>query len=354
MVPEKMRAAIVEKPGEIKIRDVPVPQISPEEVLVKVKFCGICGTDYSIYTGKYSKEFLPLIPGHEFSGEIVQVGEKVKNLKIGQRVTADINLSCGHCFYCTRGQSLICPEFRQLGIHMDGAFAEYLKVPAKQIHILPDEVGFEAGAFIEPISCAIHAAKAMEVSFGSSVAVIGDGTLGILHTQIAKLRAAAPVILIGKHKERLEAAWKMGVDYLIDISKEDVVRMVKELTEGRGADFVIEAVGTVSTYETALKIVRPGGRIAAFGITNQEDEMKLRPYDFVLGERSLVGSCAGVGNDWSDAIALLKFGRINPQPLFSLKVPLEELEEALLEGKENRRLLKIFVSPELTEKEVIN
>ncbi|MGC8778869.1 MAG: zinc-dependent alcohol dehydrogenase [Candidatus Caldatribacteriaceae bacterium] len=349
MIPKTMRAAVVTKPGEIKVQEVPVPQISPSEVLIKVKCCGICGTDYSIYIGKYSRDCLPLIPGHEFSGEIVAVGDNVSHLRVGERVTADINLGCGICFYCTRGQKLTCPEFRQLGIHIDGAFAEYVKAPAQQIHKLPDKIGYEVGAFVEPISCAIHAAKAMNVVLGSSVVVLGDGTLGILHTQIAKLRGAAPIILVGKHRKRMEAAQKMGVDYLVEIDSGSPVDQVKALTEGRGADFVIESVGTASTYEMALAMTRPGGRLAAFGITEQEEIMRLRPFDVVLGERSIVGSCAGVGNDWPDAIALLRFGRIDPTPLFSLKVPLEDLEKALIEGKRNRELLKIFVLPEIHE-----
>jgi 2-desacetyl-2-hydroxyethyl bacteriochlorophyllide A dehydrogenase len=349
MLPKTMQAAVVTKPGEIQIKEVPVPQIGPGEVLIRVKCCGICGTDYSIYIGKYSREFLPLIPGHEFSGEIAAVGENVSNFQVGDRVTADINLSCGVCFYCSRGQKLTCPEFHQLGIHTDGAFAEYVKAPAAQVHKLPDTVSYEVGAFVEPISCAIHAAKAMEVTLGSSVVVVGDGTLGILHTQIAKLRGAAPVILIGKHRKRMEAAQKMGVDHIVNIDSESPVDTVKALTEGRGADFVIESVGTAATYELALAMTRPGGRLAAFGITDQEEIMRLRPFDFVLGERSMVGSCAGVGNDWPDAIALLRFGRINPTPLFSLKVPLADLEKALLEGKKNRELLKIFVLPEIHE-----
>lgn len=345
MIPKTMRAAIVQKPGEIVIQEVPVPQITPHEILIEVECCGICGTDYSIYTGKYSQEYLPLIPGHEFSGRVAAVGETVSQFCVGDRVTADINLSCGVCFYCTHGQKLTCPDFRQLGIHINGAFAEYVKAPAEQVHRLPDTVSYEIGAFVEPVSCAVHAAKAMNISLGSSVVVVGDGTLGILHTQIAKLRGAAPVILIGKHNKRMEAAQKMGVDYVIDMNIHDVVDSVKKLTEGRGADFVIESVGTPETYELSLSLTRPGGRLAAFGITNQEDLVQLRPFDFVLGERSMVGSCAGVGTDWSDAITLFRFGRIDPVPLFSLKVPLEDLEKALLEGKKNRELLKIFVSP---------
>lgn len=354
-VPAKMRAAVVTQPGELKVMTVDVPAIGPDEVLIKVKATGICGTDLSIYTGKYSKEALPLIPGHEFSGTVAAVGENVKGLEVGQPVTADINMSCENCFYCRRGRKLMCPEFRQLGIHINGAFAEYVKAPAKQVHKLPKGMPFEYGAFIEPLSCSIHAFKATDVAIGSSVAIIGAGTLGILHTQIAKLRGAAPIILISRNAKRNAIAQQMGaVDYVIDPTKVDPVAEVKRLTDGRGADYVIEAVGTAETYAQAFELVRPGGAIAAFGITEGDATVPVRTFDLVLKEQTVTGSCAGVGTDWADAIALLQYGRIKPDPLFSLKVPLEELEAVLKECMANRDLMKIFVCPELTERIVLN
>ncbi len=347
MYPEKMKAAVVKNPGEISIEHVDTPRIEENEVLIKVKSCGICGTDYSIFLGNYSRDCLPLIAGHEFSGVVAHIGPKVKGISEGDPVTADINLGCGSCFYCSRGQKLTCPEFHQLGIHVNGAFAEYVKAPADQVHQLPENMNYEVGAFIEPVSCTIHASKTMEITLGSSVVVLGDGALGILHTQLAKLRGAAPVILVGMVPERLEAARTMGVDYIVDITKQDALTRIKELTGGRGADYVIEAVGTAKTYEEAFRIVRPGGRVAAFGITGAEDTINVKPFDFVLGELSMVGSCAGVGNDWPDAIALLQYGRIDPRPLFSLKIPLEDLQKTLQETQTDRSIMKIFVSPEI-------
>lgn len=349
---KNMKAAVIEKPKKIVIKEVPVPEISDNEILIKVKYTGICGTDWSIYTGKYSADKLPLIPGHEFSGIVAKVGKNAKNFKEGEPVTADINMSCGHCFYCRRGQKLMCSEFTQLGIHIDGTYAEYVKAPWEQVHKLPKTLDLLKGAFIEPTSCVIHSAKAMQVDIGSSVAIIGSG-LGALHAAVARHRGAAPVIVMDTNEVKLKIAEQLGADVIINVNEKDPVKEVMKLTEGRGADCVIEAVGTAATYEQAFKMVRPGGRMAAFGITGADDIMRIKPFDIVLGERSIIGSCAGVGTDWNDAIALLQYNRINPEPLFSMIVPLEELETALHELRTDRNLFKVFVSLDIKKREIL-
>ncbi len=348
-----MRAAVFERPEKIQVREVPVPSIGDDEVLIEVKYTGICGTDWSIYTGKYSADKLPLVAGHEFSGTVAELGRNARGLSVGDPVTADINMSCGHCFFCKQGQKLMCPEFHQLGIHVDGSFAEYVKAPWGQVHRLPKSLGMLEGAFVEPVSCIVHAAKAMEAEIGSSVAILG-AKLGALHAALAHLRACAPVIVVGHNKKRLAIAKRMGADYVIDASEvADPVKAVKELTGGRGADYVIESVGTVATYEQAFAMVRDGGSVSAFGITGPEEAMSLKPFDLVLHEKTVSSSCAGVGNDWPDAITLLEHGRIDPRPMFSLVVPLEELESALHELRTNPELFKVFVSPDATRREVL-
>ncbi len=348
-----MKAAVVEKPNRLVVKQVPVPEIGEGEVLIRVKYTGICGTDWSIYSGKYSADKLPLIPGHEFSGVLERVGREARGLKEGDAVTADINMSCGTCFYCRRGNPLLCPQFTQLGIHTHGSYAEFVKAPWRQVHRLPAGLELLKGAFIEPLSCVIHSAKAMGVQIGASVAILGSG-LGALHAAIARLRGAAPVIVIGRNRRRLELARRLGADVTLSLEEgSDPVEEVKALTEGRGADYVVEAVGTPQTYEQALRMVRPGGTLAAFGITGAEEAIPLRPFELVLGERKVVGSCAGVGNDWNDAIALLQYGRIDPSPLFSMVAPLEELEAALRELRENRNLSKVFVSAEVSRRQVL-
>jgi L-iditol 2-dehydrogenase len=348
-----MKAAVFEKVGLIKVKEVPVPEIGDNDVLIKVKLTGICGTDWSIYNGWYSTDKLPMIPGHEFSGVVAKVGKNATGVAEGDRVTCDINMSCGKCFYCIKGEKLLCDNFTQLGIHTDGTFAEYVKAPASLLHKLPENMSFEEGAFIEPVSCVIHAAKAMDACLASSVAIIGCG-LGVLHARMAVLRACAPVIIFGDNRKRLQIAKEMGADYAIHIDDvADPVAEVMKLTNGRGADYAIEAVGTIKTYEQAFAMLRRGGRLSAFGITGEQDMMNIRPFEFVLGEKKVTGSCAGVGSDWPDAITLIANGRINPKPLFSMKVPLEDLDWALHELRKDPSLFKIFVSPEISKREVL-
>jgi L-iditol 2-dehydrogenase len=252
------------------------------------------------------------------------------------------------------GDTLLCDRFTQLGIHTNGTFAEYVKAPAAQVHRLPDNMSFEEGAFIEPVSCVIHAAKALDARLGSSFAVIGCG-LGTLHARMAVLRACAPVIIFGKNRKRLQIAKDvMGADYAFHMDDvADPVAEVMKITGGRGVDYAIEAVGKVQTYEQAFAMLRRGGKLSAFGIAGEDEEMKIRPFEFVLGEKKITGSCAGVGQDWPDAINLISSGRIDPKPLFSMRVPLEDLDWALHELRQDPSLFKIFVSPEISKRELL-
>jgi len=349
-----MRAQVIEKPGKMVLKEVPVPEIGDDEVLIKVKMCGICGTDWKIYKGDYASEFLPMISGHEFWGVIEEVGKNAKGVKVGDRVSVDICMPCGTCYFCRRGDELLCETFTQLGIHTDGAFAEYVKAPWQNCYKIPDEVDDYSAAFIEPLTAVLEASKRMDCKISSSVVVIGCG-LGILHGALAKLRGAAPVIVVGDSPARLEMAKQMGADFTIDINEvDDPVAEVKKLTGGVGADYVLEAVGHPKTYEQAFKMARRGGKVEAFGIAAPGQTAALEPYEFVLGEKKVSGSCAGIGNDWGDVINLLKYNRIDPKPLFSQVVPLEDLEDALHELQADKNIIKIFVNPEIHERININ
>lgn len=349
-----MKAQVVEAPYKMVLKEIPIPEINDDEVLIKVKMCGICGSDWSIYSGHYAADKLPLITGHEFWGIIEETGKNSKGLKVGDRVAVDLCITCGTCYFCRRGEGLLCESFTQLGIHTDGGFAEYVKVPWKNCYLLPDELDDYAAAFVEPITAVTEASLRMDCTLGSSVVVIGCG-LGILHGALAKLRGAAPVIVIGDSAERLNVAKQMGADYCIDITQTpDPVAEVKRLTGGIGADYVLEAVGSPRTYEQAFEMVRRGGKVEAFGICPEDAKASLSPYEFVLGEKKISGSCAGIGNDWGIAIQLLKYKRIDPSPMYSLVVPLADLEWALNELRTNKDLIKVFVSPEAVERQWLN
>lgn len=351
-----MRAQVLLEPNKLEMRKVPIPEIGDDEALIKVTYCGICGSDWGSYTGKYADEVacLPLTTGHEFCGVVEQIGKNAKGVCPGDRVAADICLPCGVCYNCRIGEPLLCSSFTQIGIHTNGAYAEYVKVPWKNLYKIPDEVTDEQAAFIEPLTCCLNACRKMDSDIARSVVVIGCG-LGIIHARLAKLRGAAPVILVGDSKSRLEMALKMGAaDYVIDITAEtDVIGKVFELTEGRGADYVLEAVGSSKTYEQGMKMLRRGGKLEAFGICADDDFAKIAPVDFVLAEKKISGSCAGIGYDWGDAITLLKYKMIDPTPLITMIVPLEELETALHELQSNKQLVKVLVSPLIKERKIL-
>jgi len=348
-----MKAQVVKSPNKMVYEDIPIPQINDDEVLIKVKLCGICGSDWSIFTGKYASEKLPLITGHEFWGIIDEVGKNAQGLKVGDRVAADLCISCGTCYFCRRGDELLCETFTQLGIHTHGGFAEYVKVPWKNCFLIPDSLDDYEAAMVEPLTTAIQASQRMDCELGSSVVVIGAG-LGVLHASMAKLRGAAPVIIIDGNADRLEVARKMGAaDYFININQTpDSIAEVMKLTGGVGADYVLEAVGTSKTYEQAFAMLRRGGKLVAFGICATDDRAGLSPFEFVVGEKKVTGSCAGIGNDWAVAISILKYKRIDPSHMYSMVVPLSELESALKEIQTNTKLMKVFISPEATERTI--
>lgn len=352
-VAETMTALVFHGPADLRIETVPTPRIGPTDVLVAVRACGICGTDLNMFTGDFQVRRLPLIPGHEFAGEIVAVGEEVKGLQVGDRVTVDINLTCGVCYWCRRGEDLLCSELQQIGIDLAGAFADYVKAPAAHVYPLPAAVSFEQGASIEPLACAIHAQSRVDIPMGASVAVVGGGSMGIIHAQLARLRGAAPVILVGRTPAKLERAGRAGIQHLVNAREVDPVNEVKRLTGGRGADVVIEAAGTIETYEQVFKMVRRGGTVVAYGIPPEQETISLRPFDFFKEEWKVIGAFVSHPTAWTKAIALLESGGIRPDVQFSLRVPLRDMLEAVDEIRRDKNVMKVFVVPNLKQKEVI-
>jgi L-iditol 2-dehydrogenase len=344
-MPGTMTAAVLHGPEDLRIEEVPVPSIAEDEVLVKVDACGICGTDVHILRGHFPVPNLPLIPGHEFSGRVVEVGSSVDRVTVGEPVTADINIGCDRCYYCRHQMRMFCPQLSQIGVHRDGAFAEYVKAPAAAVYRLPDHMTPEQGAYVEPLACAMHGQERAEIRAGSTVAIIGAGPMGLVHVQLSKLRGAAQIIASEPNAARRSKAADLGADVVLDPASTDAVEAVCELTEGRGADCVIEAVGSIETYRDAFEMVRRGGTVVAYGAAPSTATLELKPFDIYSKELTIVGSYAGTYATWPDAIALIRSGRFDPLKLISNVLPLTDLVRGIEAAERDKDIIKIQVRP---------
>ncbi len=344
-VPDSMRAAVLHGPEDLRIEEVPVPVAGPHDVVIKVDVCGICGTDVHILRGHFPVPNLPLIPGHEFSGRVVQVGPGVERVALCDFVTADINIGCERCYYCRHQLRMFCPQLSQIGVHRDGAFAEYVKAPAAAVYRLPDDMSPEHAAYVEPLACAVHGQERADLRPGSTVVIIGAGPMGLVHIRLSRLRGATRIIAIELNPARRAKAAELGADVVLDPGTEDVVAAVRELTEGRGADCVIEAVGSIRTYQEAFEMVRRGGTIVAYGAAPSTEEMELRPFDIYSKELTVVGSYAGTYATWPDAIELIRSGRFDPDQIISNVVPLADVVQGIASAERDKDVIKTQVRP---------
>ncbi len=258
-------------------------------------------------------------------------------------MTADINISCGTCFFCRAGQKLFCNEIVQLGVHTNGAFAEYVKAPASNVYLIPDSMTWEEAAYIEPLACAIRGQEQAKITMGSTVAIIGAGPMGLVHSQLAKLNGATKVIISEMNPTRIEKAKQLGADHVIDASKQDPVQAVFDLTEGRGADFVIEAVGAIPTYQQAFQMVRRGGVLVVYGAAPAHATMEIKPFEIYSKELTIVASYAGTYNTWTKAINMISSKRFNPNDIISKTIPLEQVVDGIQEAANNKDTIKIIV-----------
>jgi 2-desacetyl-2-hydroxyethyl bacteriochlorophyllide A dehydrogenase len=338
-----MRAVRLHAPGDLRFDEVEVPRPGYGEVVLKVWRTGICGTDLHIAKGNFPAPNLPLTLGHEFSGTIAEIGTGVENLALGAKVVADINISCGRCYFCLRGQKLFCQTVAQVGVHRAGALAEYVLVPASNVQVLPAEMSLDSAAYIEPLACAIHGQDRIDIRSGDRVLIIGGGPMGLAHVALAKLSGASLVIVSEPDSARREIARLMGADELVDPLASDLDETVAALTDGIGPDIVIEAVGSVRTYEAAVAVVRRGGKILAYGAAPQLATMALRPFDIYSKELTIVGSYAGTYDTWPRAAALIASGLFDPSLIVDSVRPLSEAVEAIRALEHDKSVVKIHI-----------
>ena len=330
-----MRAAIVDRPGEIRVGEVPDPKPGERQVVVKVGACGICGTDLHIADGHFPPTPYPIVPGHEFAGEIVELGADVPGeWKVGDRVAVDPSLFCGYCGPCRAGHGNLCANWGATGDTVNGAFAEYVAVPAANAYRLPDGVDDQQGALIEPLSCAVHGLRRIGPVLGEDVLLVGAGTMGLLLLQLLNRAGARSVTVVDRKATRLEVAKTVGAA--------SVAGDVPEADRGTFG-VAVDATGVPAAIESAFGALARGGRLMIFGVASADAAVSLSPFRIYNDEITVVGSMA-VLNSFGAAADLMAAGAIDTGPLLGPPFALDQFPEALTSVR-NGEGVKIQVAP---------
>jgi L-iditol 2-dehydrogenase len=343
-----MKALVLKDYRRFAVEDFAVPVLQSDEVLVRVRACGICGSDVHGMDGSSGRRIPPIIMGHEAAGEIAQVGNGVTGWKAGDRVTFDSTVYCGDCWYCRRGKINLCENRRVLGVscgdyRRHGAFAEYVAVPQRILYRLPDNLSFEQAAMVEAVSVALHAVKRTPLSDAASVVVVGTGMIGLLVVQVLRVAGCKQIVAIDLEEGKLQLAKKLGATHTLKADEPDLLEKIRALTEGRGADAAFEVVGLAPTVKTAIESLRKGGSVTLVG--NLKPQVDLPLQAVVTRELTLFGTCGSAG-EYPECLDLIASGRINVTEFVSATAPLEEGAhwfERLYAGEKG--LMKVLLKP---------
>jgi len=333
--------------GNVELQDVSVPKVGSNEVLIKVHYTGICGTDIHIWKDEFPVYYPPVTLGHEFSGEIIEVGPDVKNWSPGDRVVSELqNLSCGTCRFCRTGKPHGCISKRSPGWGINGSFAEHIKMPTWLLHKIPDNVSYKEAALVEPAAISSQAVFTRTgIEPGDFVVVLGPGPIGLIAAQLAKINGACSVLITGTKQDvdiRLPLAKHLGIDYILNGDKEDPVKRIKELTDGDGADVVIEATGVENAVNQAFEMVRWGGKIGVVGLSGK-NKLNVK---WTMGSFKAIDvrfSFSSQYQDWRIILKLLEKKKLNLKDLITHEFKLSEWEKAfetIVKGEAVKVLLK--------------
>ncbi len=344
-----MRAFVFLSPGKIELQHIPIPLPRPGEILVKVRAATTCGTDVKTYRRGHPKFPPPFTFGHEFGGDVVEVGQGVTDFIPGMRVTANVFAECGVCFYCRHGQGNLCENLE----YNFGAFAEYMIIPASIVRlntfIIPEHISYAQAAVVEPLVTVVHGQRQIAVQPGETVAILGaGGAVGLMHMQMAMQAGAARILAIGHSHFRLEVARRLGATRVVNAHTEDALSVVHAMTGGYGADVVIECAGSKEAWQSAVAMVRRGGRVLWFGGLPEGTQVELDAVRLHYGEITLYNNHGGTAGDARNAFQLITSGALDVAPLLSEVMPLEELELALnkmIAGE----VIKVVIDPATTE-----
>jgi 2-desacetyl-2-hydroxyethyl bacteriochlorophyllide A dehydrogenase len=329
-----MRAAIVESVGKVSVTTVPDPTPGPRDVVVRVAACGLCGTDLHILQGEFAPT-LPIIPGHEFAGEIVGLGTDVTELALGDLVAVDPSLYCHECHYCRIGRGNLCERWNAIGVSKPGGAAEYAVAPVANCVKLPEHIDVRDAALIEPLSCAVRGYDVLSSTLGAQVLIYGSGTMGLMMLELAKRTGAAGVDILDINPERLKTADRLGVSRSAGSAD--------ELETVRGWDVVIDATGNAKAIQDGLGRVAKGGTFLQFGVADYATTAVIEPYKIYNQEITITGSMA-VLHSYERAAALFATGVLDPSVFISDRMPLEQYPEALAKFKAGQGR-KIVVEP---------
>ena len=334
-----MKAIVVEKPGTVVLKEIAEPEPAPDEVLLRPKFGGICGTDVHILEGNFLGKY-PVIPCHEFSAVVLGTGASVTNLAVGDSVVVDPNIRCGRCPRCLNGEINLCEHYEAVGVTRPGGYAELVCVPVKNVHVFQG-ISYSAAAFAEPMACVLYGQSRLNIEPRARVLVWGAGAIGLLHLQICSRLRGAEVVVVDKDSKRLELASRLGAKEVV-LSDESTTQALKKL-EPSGWDIAIEATGSVPVLNQAFRSLRRGGQALVFGVYPREIDLSVPAFDVFLNDWTIRGSFT-YRNEFAQAIRILSSGLIDAGALVDLQISIEQVPETLQRLAKHEKLGKVHVS----------
>jgi L-iditol 2-dehydrogenase len=338
-----MKVAMYYSQKDIRIEEMLKPEIGEDEALVEMKACGICGSDLMEW---YLKTRAPLVLGHEPAGIIAKKGDKVKGFNVGDRVFVHHHVACLKCHYCIHGDFTLCEQFHKTNIK-PGGFAEYFKVPAPNLQIdtlkIPEGVSFDEATFIEPVGCCLRALKKCNIQKGDSVAIIGAGATGIIHTALSKIFGAAKTVVSDLIDYRLSVAEKFGADVVVNPRNEDLSEVVRAENDGRGVDLAVVTAPSLEAYKAGLSVCRKGGKLCVFAPTEPGKYLQISPKELFFSEVQIVPSYSTSHLETKMALELIKSGKVSVKELITHRFPLKDTAKAFETVLENKESLKVIV-----------
>lgn len=311
------------------VTDLPTPHAGPGELVLRNQVCGVCGTDVHIYHGEPGSADVnpPVVLGHEYSGEVVEVGEGVTGFAVGDHVTVDPNIYCGHCAYCQNGKKQLCPSMEAIGVTRDGGFAQYSRIPASQAFKLEPTVPWEAAAMAEPLACCLHGIDLAGIQVGDKVCVVGGGAIGLLMVQLAKLSGASQIVLSEPNKKRRQVGLQLGANAALDPTRPDAQEAFAQVLDG-GANVVIECVGNVPAVKSAFQFAGKGATVLLFSVPKVDATFDLPLFDVYKKELTIKGSFVNPDTH-ARAVALINSGKVDFDPIITHRFTLDQLPEAI-------------------------